>query len=94
MQIPFTGTTNMGVIPLIFTILISLIIAILVVNTMFRVRTFAGNLLILALATVIYLIISTSATPLGIALPPSVYPLAPNLGHEGVDLDIIGGNNV
>lgn len=93
MQIPFTGTSNMGVIPTTFTILISLVISVLVVHTMFKVRTFAGNLLVLAFATLIYLIVSTSASPVSIALPNTVYPLAPNLGHEGVDLDIIGANN-
>ena len=85
MQIPFTGSQdNFRFLEFIFYVLVSGIIATFLVAPAYKVTTFSGTLGIIVIGTIIYLTITTTAVPWNISLNPTIYPLPPHLGHEGI----------
>jgi len=86
LKIPSFGISPMGNVG--YSIL-SLIISGLLLSGVVKMYSMYGLLVLLVLSVLVFVII-TSATGDGVALslPSTAYPLPPNLGHDGVSLEV------
>ena len=69
--------------------IISLLIAALLLSGAVKLFSVYGVLVLLVLSILLFVILSSaSGDGEELSLPRSVYPLPPNLGHDGVSLDV------
>ena len=69
--------------------ILSLIVAALLLSGAIKLYSVYGVLVLLVLSILLFVILSSaSGDGKELSLPSTTYPLPPNLGHEGVSLDV------
>lgn len=94
-SIPFTGSGYGSLIWEIIYLAMSVGIAYLIISPAVPVGNFGGVVSLIAITVIIYIMLSNmTGSNVFSALPKATYPIPPNLDHEGVGLDIIGGSTL